>query len=162
MKKDEETIKLLVEELQKVPIVSVACEKVGISRQTFYRWQNKDLKFRNRMKNAIRIGDESISDLCESKIVELIKEKNFPAARYWLNNRSNRFKRDKRIEELEKRYDLAISKQKPSESSIRRIMNLVDGLHLLKDTKDSKSISEKIEYLRKIKDVMKEVDGEDI
>ena len=41
MKKDKVKDAFL-EQLRKVPIIQVACEKVGISRNSVYRWKNED------------------------------------------------------------------------------------------------------------------------
>jgi hypothetical protein len=32
-------------ELKKVPIVQVACEKTGVSRNSVYRWRKEDINF---------------------------------------------------------------------------------------------------------------------
>ena len=40
-------------ELKKVPIVLVACEKSGISRNSVYRWKREDKKFSEVMDEAL-------------------------------------------------------------------------------------------------------------
>ena len=44
--KTDKSKQLLIEQLRKTPIVLVACEKMGISRATFYRWFKEDEKFK--------------------------------------------------------------------------------------------------------------------
>jgi ACT domain-containing protein len=33
----------LLEQLKKTPIIQIACEKIGLSRTTYYRWYQADL-----------------------------------------------------------------------------------------------------------------------
>ena len=53
MKKDSHAPKFLTE-LRKVPIVQVACEKVGISRNTIYRWLKEDKQFAKDFAEAVK------------------------------------------------------------------------------------------------------------
>jgi len=83
MKKDR--IKgLLLEQLKKIPIVQIACEKTGIARDTFYRWKIEDKEFAKAAVNAIAEGEMYITDLSETQLIGLIKDKNFPAINLWL------------------------------------------------------------------------------
>ena len=40
-----------LDELRKVPIVQVACEKTGLSRNSVYRWRKDDKEFIKKMDN---------------------------------------------------------------------------------------------------------------
>lgn len=79
--------KLLKEELSKTPVISVACKKVGVSRQSFYRWTNSDTEFFEDMVKAMRSGIRYFNDIAESQLLVMIQEKNFSAVRYWLDRR---------------------------------------------------------------------------
>lgn len=83
-----------LEQLRKVPIVQVACEKVGISRNSVYRWRNEDAEFRKEMEAALAEGEALVNDMSESQLLSLIREKNWNAISFWLRKRSPRF-RDK-------------------------------------------------------------------
>jgi hypothetical protein len=85
MKKHYKENKFL-EQLERIPNVSLACEKVGLARNTIYRWRNEDKAFAKRMDSAIDSGTESISDLAESKLVNHINNGNMRAIQYWLDN----------------------------------------------------------------------------
>ena len=50
--------------------VSLTCEELGISRQTFYRWKNESEEFRKAVKDV----DEGLIDFVESKLMMNIKE----------------------------------------------------------------------------------------
>ena len=82
--KDDEKVLL---ELEKMPIVSVACKKAGIGRATFYRWCLQSKKYSKRAKDALAKGISLINDLAESKLVGGIENGDFNNIKYWLNNR---------------------------------------------------------------------------
>ncbi len=84
--------KLFLENLRKVPIIQVACEKAGVSRATVYRWRDKDKKFRKTLDAALSEGEALVNDMSESQLISLIKEKNFSAIRFWLNHRHDKFR----------------------------------------------------------------------
>lgn len=90
--KSNDTKKLFLENLKKVPIIQVACEKAGVSRATVYRWREKDKKFRKILDEALSQGEALINDMGESQLISLMKEKNFSAIRFWLNHRHDKFK----------------------------------------------------------------------
>lgn len=90
MKKDSHAPQFL-EEMRKVPIVQVACEKVGISRNTVYRWIKEDAEFAKDFVEAEKAGVEFVNDMSESQLLQLIKDRKFPAIRLWLTNHHKRF-----------------------------------------------------------------------
>jgi hypothetical protein len=79
-------------ELAKVPIVQVACEKTGISRNSVYRWRKEDAIFATRMDEALAEGVAFVSDMSESQLLTLIKEKSYPAISFWLRHRNDKYK----------------------------------------------------------------------
>lgn len=115
--KTAQTKELLVEQLRKTPIVQVACEKVGISRATFYRWK-ADKKFAKQTDQAVAEGVELMNDLAESALLSGIKDRSPWAVIWWLRNRheaySNRVKIDAnishQIEELTPEQERLVAK----------------------------------------------------
>ncbi len=91
MKKNKIQDKFL-EELRTIPIVQVGCEKSGISRNSVYRWKKEDKTFSNKMDQALADGVAFVSDMSESQLLTLIKEKNFPALSFWLRHRNDNYK----------------------------------------------------------------------
>lgn len=85
--------KIFLEELRLVPIVSSASGKTGLSRNTIYRWRKEDPDFATVMDEALNNGVSSINDLAESKLVIKIKEGDFPAIKYWLDNHKKEYMR---------------------------------------------------------------------
>lgn len=74
----------ILELLNDNPIISVVCKKAGISRATFYRWIEDDYDFKKECADTKKIGIKSINDLCESVMINKIREGNFPVLKYWL------------------------------------------------------------------------------
>jgi Helix-turn-helix of insertion element transposase len=93
--------KKFIEELNKVPIVSVVCERLNISRQTVYRWKDEDAEFRKQFDEALEGGRESINDLAESKLISQINSGNMRAIECWLTNNSRRYYKPKKPIEAE-------------------------------------------------------------
>ena len=83
IKKDKE---LMIGQLKKTPIVQLACEKLSISRATYYRWRAKDKKFSSMAEEAIREGSLLINDMAESQLLSSIKDKNMTAIIFWLKH----------------------------------------------------------------------------
>lgn len=99
MKKHRKEIPF-IEQLEKVPNVSLACEIVGIARNTIYRWRGEDPAFAARMDKALVAGTESVNDLAESKLISHINSGNMRAIQYWLdNNKKNYIKPRPKVEQ---------------------------------------------------------------
>lgn len=81
-----------LDELRKVPIVQVACEKTGLSRNSVYRWRKDDKEFLKKMESALSDGVALVNDMSESQLLTLIKEKNYPAISFWLRHRNDNYK----------------------------------------------------------------------
>ena len=56
MKKERVSDKFL-NELRRVPVVQVACERCGISRESVYRWRKEDPEFFEKMVEAQNEGE---------------------------------------------------------------------------------------------------------
>ena len=83
IKKEKE---LILEQLKKTPIVQLACEKMGISRATFYRWKKADRKFSILAQEAILEGSRLVNDMAESQLLSAIRDKNMTAIIFWLKH----------------------------------------------------------------------------
>lgn len=89
--KKTKTKEILTEQLKKTPIVQIACEKVGISRATYYRWRKENGKFKIATDDAIIEGEVLITDMSESQLISLIRDKNFAAIQLWLRHHHPRY-----------------------------------------------------------------------
>lgn len=91
MKKNKKKSEFL-EQLRKIPIVQVSCEKVGISRNSVYRWKKEDEKFSKEMEEALAEGEDLVNDMGESQLLSLMKDKHWPSIAFWLSRRHPKFK----------------------------------------------------------------------
>lgn len=91
MKKNKKQSEFL-EQLKKIPIVSVAAEKTGLSRNSIYRWKKQDKEFEKIMEEAITEGEALINDMSESQLLSLIKDKSWQAISFWLRHRNPKFR----------------------------------------------------------------------
>jgi hypothetical protein len=95
----EETIKIrqsklkqtLLDQLKRTPTIELACEKTGVARSSVYRWIKTNKKFAKELDAALIEGRVFISDIAESQIFSLIKDKKFEAIRFWLANNDPRY-----------------------------------------------------------------------
>ncbi|MFA7286741.1 MAG: hypothetical protein WC052_03730 [Patescibacteria group bacterium] len=83
----------LLKELAKIGNVFSACYKVGVGRTTYYRWYNKDKKFKEKADEAIHIGRANIVDLAEHGLSKKIQEGYFPAIKFTLVSLTERYRK---------------------------------------------------------------------
>ena len=76
----------LLEQLKKVPIVQVACERAGVPRSTFYRWRKDDAEFLSDCEVALEQSSAIINDMAESQLINAIKNQNMTAIIFWLKH----------------------------------------------------------------------------
>jgi hypothetical protein len=81
-----------LDEIRKIPIIQVACEKTSISRNSVYRWKKEDPEFAQAIEEALAEGEELVNDMGETQLLNLIKEKSWPALSFWLRHRNPKFK----------------------------------------------------------------------
>jgi len=77
---------LFIEQLKKTPIIQVVCEKVGITRTTYYRWHKADKKFAEEADMALADGSGLVNDLAESQLMTAIRNGNLTAIIFWLKH----------------------------------------------------------------------------
>ena len=86
LKKNEELKGAILEQLRKTPIIQIACEKLNISRMSFYRWKNEDEEFARKIDEALLDGHLLVNDLAESQLISAIKDRNMSAVMSWLKH----------------------------------------------------------------------------
>lgn len=67
-------------------IISTACEAMGISRSTFYRWVNSDPEFKLRVEDVTEIQ----VDFVESKLMQLIESGDTTAIIFYLKTKGRK------------------------------------------------------------------------
>ena len=93
MKKTKALINKLLTELENTPLLQIACEKVGISRNTFYRWMKEDPAFLAQANYALSLGKGRVNDIAVSNVLAGIKAKDVRYTMYWLDRNHYDFRR---------------------------------------------------------------------
>lgn len=81
----------ILEEISVSYIVSIACQKIGISRATLYRWMIDDREFKREFTKRQLDGRGMINDLAESRLIGKIKNDEIKAITYWLSHMHSNF-----------------------------------------------------------------------
>lgn len=117
-----------LDEVRKVPIIQVACEKSGISRNTVYRWKREDSDFAKRLTEAEAEGVSFVNDMSESQLLQLIKDRKFSAIRLWLTNNHQRFA-NKPLRTQEAKHTELSDEQKDTIKQALQYANLIKSDH---------------------------------
>lgn len=115
--------KQFLEALTKVPIVQAACEKVGLSRQSVYRWRREDEEFKEKMDEALQTGIEYINDMSESQLMGMIKQGRLGAVRLWLTHNHDRYTKRVKVEHSTKQQELSAEQK----DLIKQAIDYVSG-----------------------------------
>ncbi len=117
----------VLEQLKKTPIIQVTCEKLGISRATFYRWKKHDQEFSDAVDTALTEGAQLINDMAESQLITAIKNSNLTAIIFWLKNHHKNY--SPKLEVTTKNGDLPLTEEQ--KETIRKSLNLAFAQQVL-------------------------------
>lgn len=81
----------LIDQLRKTPVIQIACEKMGISRMTYYRWRNDDPDFMKATDEALLDGKTLVNDLAESQLLSALKDGEPWSIQYWLRHHHSEY-----------------------------------------------------------------------
>ncbi len=123
--------KILIEQIKKTPVIQVACEKVGVSRATYYRWRKSDPKFADKADIALNEGSQMINDMAESQLISAIKEGNLTGIIFWLKNHHKQY--SPKLEVTTKNTEIPLTDEQ--KEIIRQSLNMAFSLNL-EDIKD--------------------------
>ena len=119
--KSENSKKLLLEQLRKIPIVEIACRQCSISSATYYRWRKTNKKFREQSDQALKDGIRFTNDMAESKLIKLLSEGNLRAIIFWLKHRHNSYKERKELDNSKIRETLTATENELLDEAIKRL-----------------------------------------
>ena len=77
--------------LQENPNIQRACKKAGIARSTLYRWMEDDTTFRDDVRDAQEIGQDTMNDYVETKLLENIQNNNQRSVEFYLRHNSQKY-----------------------------------------------------------------------
>lgn len=113
---------LLIEQLRKTPIISVACDKTGVGRTSYYRWREEDKEFATLADKSLAEGILLMNDMAESQLLSAIKDGNMTAIIYWLKHRHSAYSTKIEIEgNINTNYELSDSQKELLNKAINLI-----------------------------------------
>lgn len=80
-----------IEQLKRTPVIEQACQKVGLSRATVYRWIKEKKSFEKEMDAALAEGRTFMCDIAETQLFSLIGSQEFKAIAMYLKTHSPRY-----------------------------------------------------------------------
>jgi len=92
MKKNSKTKELILDQIRKVPIIELACQKAEVSRMTLLRWKKDDPKFAKDIDEAMNMGKSLISDVAEANLINAIKQGNMRGIIFWLTHQKDEYR----------------------------------------------------------------------
>lgn len=76
---------------RKTPIVQLVCERVGIARSTYYRWQKEDSSFYTQIVECENEGRSFLNDAIESTLIQKAKNGDITAIIFYLKYNHPRY-----------------------------------------------------------------------
>jgi predicted DNA binding protein len=92
MKRNNRTKELILDQIRKVPIIELACQKAEVSRMTLLRWKKDDPKFAKDIDEAMNMGKSLISDVAEANLINAIKQGNMRGIIFWLTHQKDEYR----------------------------------------------------------------------
>ena len=123
MRESKRAKELLLEQLKKTPIVQIACDKVGLSRVSFYNWKKKDKEFSKQVDDALLDGRSLVNDLADSQLINAVKDRNITAIVAWIKHNHPSYKTKVEIEGRVNVIEELTSEQK---ELVRKALALAD------------------------------------
>lgn len=114
----------LIDQLKKTPVIEIACQKVDIGRNSYYRWRRESNKFASSCDKALEEGCALINDLAESQLISAMKDNNLTAVMYWLNHRHNMYKNKLEVNGNLEIKDYKLTKEQ--ETNIKKALKLAN------------------------------------
>jgi len=71
--------------------ISLACKKVGISRQSIYNWKHTDYVFSGELEFLTEMGRENLADLAENALSQKVKSGDTTAIIFALKTLRRKF-----------------------------------------------------------------------
>jgi hypothetical protein len=81
----------ILEILKENPNFQRACKKAGFARSTVYRWMESDPDFRDDVRDAQEIGQDTMNDYVEAKLLENIQNNNQRSIEFYLRHNNPKY-----------------------------------------------------------------------
>lgn len=77
--------------LKENPNLQRACKKAGIARSTLYRWMEDNTNFRDDVRDAQEIGQDTMNDYVEAKLMENIQNNTQRSIEFYLRHNNPKY-----------------------------------------------------------------------
>ena len=74
----------VVLEIKNELTIKAVCKKLGLSRQTVYRWQKEDKTFKSDLLKARKEAIDDLNDECENRVISKIMADDSNMIKFWL------------------------------------------------------------------------------
>jgi transposase len=74
----------VIKEIENELTIKSVCKKLGLSRQTVYRWLKEDKKFGKDLHNARQQAIADMNDECENRVLNKIRNDDAQMIKFWL------------------------------------------------------------------------------
>ncbi|MFA6486044.1 MAG: phBC6A51 family helix-turn-helix protein [Candidatus Magasanikbacteria bacterium] len=88
IKDNDELKQLFLDQLKKTPVIQLVCEKINVSRASYYRWRDQDPEFIKESDAALIEGRAVMSDIAETQLLNAIHSQNLSAILFYLKTHS--------------------------------------------------------------------------
>lgn len=112
-------LKELVKELEKNYLLQHACNKLGLTRSTVYRWMQDDEEFAVTIRAAQAVGRRFMSDYVESKLLKNIENQEQRAIEFWLKNNNEHYRSAEKA--AQKKFDQLADELKQSRAALKAV-----------------------------------------
>jgi len=104
VRKTKKLLILIYEAISNGATISGVCSKFNISRNTFYRWQTEDKKFKKSLNYAKKLCEELKDDIAESEHIKLMKSGHWLSVKHQLLLKQNRKSNEREMEIRRQKY----------------------------------------------------------
>jgi len=101
---DPEVKQKLLEQLEDIPIISVAAKRAGVSKATVYRWKAEDKGFAKEVSQALKVGRDGLVDLAEGKLIAAVQKGEKWAILTILESHADRYYKPRKAKAIEPGY----------------------------------------------------------
>lgn len=82
----------VVAEIKNELTIKAVAKKLGLCRQTIYRWLQEDKKFAKSIKEARKEAIADMNDECENRVLTKIKNDDSGMIKFWLRHHHEDYK----------------------------------------------------------------------
>lgn len=82
----------VIDEIRNELTIKGVCKKLGLSRQTIYRWLEEDKNFAEQLKQSRKDAINEMNDECENKVVQKIRNDDSGMIKFWLRYHHDDYK----------------------------------------------------------------------